>query len=128
MGRTIKLSRRELVWEYRDNEWGEETYRDLLTWLKSFEEKDLKDTWVKDHINEYNFLSHYTWDQICHYIENFNEDEPRITYYDENDEVRYSQSISDLIKDYIREDNWNADITDTEYADDYDEDWNVSNI
>ena len=126
MGTTVRLSRRELVWEYRDNEWTEVDYQNLLTWLKSFEKKETKgDTWVRDHLDEYKFLSHYSWEQVCHYINNFDEEEPRITYYDDNGEKRYSQSISDLVKDYIREENYSADISDAEYADDYDEDWNI---
>lgn len=127
MGKTIRLSRRELVWEYRDNSWDENDYKNLLDWLKGFKEKNQDDPghWYKDHVQEYEVLSQYTWDQICEYINNFHDDEPTVTYYDEKGEKRYSQGVSDIIRDYIREDNYSSDISDAEYADDFDEDWFV---
>lgn len=124
MGKTIQLTRHELVWQTRCNSWEEEDFKKLLEWLKSFEGKEGQ--WSRDHYMEYNFLSAYTWDEICRYFDIYDEDEPTITYYDENGEKRWSTCISELIKEYMREENYNCDICDEEYADDYDEQWDIT--
>ena len=43
----------------------------------------------------------------------------------ENNEIDYSKPISEVIRDAIREDNYETNIYDSEYADDFDENWSI---
>jgi len=123
MGKSINLTRNELVWQTRCNSWDESDFKNLLNWLKGFEGKE--GGWARDHYNEYQFLSAYTWDEICRYFDVYDEDEPTMAYYDENGEKRYTTCISELIKEYMREENYDQDICNEDYADDYDEQWDI---
>lgn len=122
MGKTITLTRDELVWQTRRNTWTEEDYKRLLEWLKGFADReDQSDSFVRNHAAEYYVLSQYTWDQVVNYIKNgIDEEEPRI-YYSYSDGSGYTESIEQVMIDYIREDNYDADVCDEEYADDYNE-------
>jgi len=125
MGKTIQLTRSELVWQTRCNSWDESDYQKYLDWLKGFENKKDQGQWYRDNFALYNFLSAYKWDEICRYFDEYDEDEPVFVYYDENGEKRYSSSITDIIQDAMREDNYDCDICSEDYADDSDERWEV---
>lgn len=124
MKKTIQLTRQELVWQTRCNSWDEDDYKIYLAWLKGFENKE--GSWARNHKAIYDVLSAYTWDEIVDMIENDNYDEePKVQFCDENGEVWYSQCISDVIKEAMREENYDCDVCCEDYADDYDEQWDV---
>lgn len=127
MGKTITLQRAELVWQYRSNRWDKEDFEKLLAWLKTFKDQPKDEngdfsSWRENHVREYDLLSQYTWDQIVDIIEHGNyEDEPKISYVGYDGSHEYTSNIEDVVKEFIREDNYDSDIDDEEYADDYDE-------
>lgn len=125
--KTIRLNRAELVWQYRSTAWEEEDYKKLLDYLKTFKDKEDEDDFAKNNARLHDFLSQFTWDQVCDWCENYDPNEPQFeyenNYYGEGEIWRHSETVSEIIKDYIREENYNSDIEDEEYADDYDEDW-----
>lgn len=128
MGKTITLKRDELVWQTRENTWTEKDYLNLLEWLKGFMDKEPNYVGDRNHQSEYRVLSQFTWEQIVKMFEyGADEDEIRIPYYYESDttEPAYTSAIVDVIRDYIRQDNYDSDIVDEEYADDYYEDFRV---
>ena len=124
--KTIMLSRAELVWQYRNTRWEKQDYDNLLNYLKTFKDKDDQSDFTKNNARLYDFLSQFTWEQICDWCENYNTDEPQFEYenhYYDGQIWRHSETVSDIIKDYIREENYSADVVDEDYADDYNEEW-----
>lgn len=126
--RTIELRRRELVWEERRCEYTEEhfdnwkaVYKAWLTGLNPVPQE------VIDKLDE------LTFDVLCDYIDyENNTDAP----YDEEKNALFDSfsikllghtfDLLDAAKQDVRELNWDCDICDTDYADDYDEDWIVA--
>jgi len=124
MGKTLQLTRNELVWQTRCNSWDETDYKKYVEWLKGFEHSDQR--WGRYNYAIYNVISAYTWDEIVNMIEHRDYDnEPKVQFYAEDDDYISSESIVDIIKDAIREDNYNCNILDEEYADDFNEQWGV---
>lgn len=124
--KTIMLSRAELVWQYRNSRWEQKDYDNLLDYLKTFKDKDDQGDFTKNNARLYDFLSQFTWEQICDWCENCHQNEPEFEYenhYYDGQIWRYSETVSEIIKDYIREDNYSADVADEDYADDYNEEW-----
>ena len=129
MGKTITLKRHELVWETRANTWDEEEFNRHLEWLKGFKDRiesgecPSDSDWYKNHIAEYEVLSQYTWDEIVKIMkDNDYDNEPIIQYYS-NGEPWYKEHSSDVIIEAMREDNYDSDVCDTNYADDYEEEF-----
>ena len=54
MSKAIRMTRRELVWETRVNEFDESDWQSTLEWLKSFTEKEPRGSWDKEHVIIYN--------------------------------------------------------------------------
>ena len=125
MGKTIQLTRQELVWQTRCNSWDEQDYKNYLAWLKGFENKE--GSWARNNKVIYDALAAYTWDEIVNIIEKDDyDDEPKVQFYDGNGKLLHSQCISNIIKDAMREDNYNCDVCCEDYADDYDEQWDIT--
>lgn len=128
MSKTITLTRDELVWQTRCNSWNEEDYKSFVEWLKTFVGKENESVWSRNRVAEYNIFSRLSWDEICKFVndDNYEEQEDfRIPYYAEDGDIMYRAYPSDVIQDAIREDNYDSDITDEQYADDYQESWDV---
>lgn len=126
MGKYITLTRRELVWETRRNTWTEEDYNEFIEWLSEYKDRtDANDSyWAKNRASEYAVLSQYSWDDIVRIMQgNGDEDEPRIQYYDYTGEASYKVSIEEVIREQMREENFDTGICDSDYADDFDEDF-----
>ena len=64
MSKSIRMTRSELVWETRVNEFGEQDWKDVLKWLKTFTEKEQTTSWGRDHIAIYNAVKDLTWEQV----------------------------------------------------------------
>lgn len=127
MGKTIQLTRDELVWQTRCISWDAEDYQRYLDWLKSFVDKADKDDsrWIKHHVEEYEFLKQFTWDQICDFINGNYDEEPTLEYSKDEYEWTYRTTPSRLIQENMREDCYNSDIISENYADDYNENWDI---
>lgn len=129
MSRTIQLRRRELIWETRCITWTEEDYKKMLESLKGFKEQatETSSNWHKRCAQEYDLLSQYTWDQVCDIIQGKVEDpEIRIKYRD--DDCGYTEFLSSIVNDWMREDCYDAPVTDTDYADDFYEETYVDDL
>jgi hypothetical protein len=126
MGKYITLTRRELVWETRKNTWTEEDYDNFLEWLSQYQDRtDANDSnWARNRASEYAVLSQYSWDDVVRIMHGKGEeDEPRIQYYDYTGEPSYKISIEEVIREQMREENFDAEVCDEDYADDFDEDF-----
>lgn len=128
--RSITLYRSELVWQDSHLEWDESDYQKYLDWLKSFKDKQNTD-WERNNYAFYLFLKDYSWDEICYWFEHEGEDEPKMLFHskthDGDEGYSWSTSLTDIIKEVIREDLFNcADVDDEHYADDWQEDWDIN--
>lgn len=132
MSKIITLTRQELVWQTRENSWSEQDYKNYLQWLKGFKEQMAQaepTTWARNNAAIYDALAAYTWDEIVDIIEKDNYDEePKIQIIHDDGEVWYTTRISEIIKDAMREDNYDCDVVSEDYADDYDEEWRADTI
>lgn len=123
MSRTIQLTRQELVWETRANVWTKEDYDRYLNWLKDIANEDTNEEdnyWHRHKQAEYEFLSQFSWDEVCDILDG-KRDDVMLKYPEDKDGWSYISSVYDLIIEQMREDNYDSDVIDTEYADDYDE-------
>ena len=121
----VTLNRHELVWETRSMTWGEQEYLDLLDWLKGLVAKDSGGNWYRRHQQAYEILANLSWDHVADILEGR---EPDIMMTITNQgytggDWTYEEGISEYIMECIREDCYDADVTDSNYADDYEEDW-----
>lgn len=133
MGRSIQLTRSELVWQTRCNSWDESDFQRCLSHLAKYKDEEPKrneegritNHWELSNRERYEFLSQYTWDQICGWFEN-DDNEPKLEYrkYDDDD-WSYSDYLTEIIREEMREENYDSDICSEDYADDYDETWDV---
>lgn len=129
MAKTIKMTRKELVWETREVEWNEVDFNRLKKWLKEFAGKnyDALDNFARSHLVAYEHIKDMTWEEVFEDFKKWdNGDEDAIhwtftNYYNSIDDYTYTQYLGDLIQEWIREDCYDADITDVNYADDSEE-------
>ena len=139
MSKSIRMTRRELVWETRVNEFGEEDWKKTVEWLKSFTEKEVTTSWGRDHIAIYNAVKDLTWEQVYEDYKKWDNGDKDVISYDlvcegygwnetrdswvrkpEEDRV-YKQYLGEFLHEMIQEDNYDSDVEDYDYADDYDE-------
>ena len=120
MSKTIQLKRRDLVWETRCIAWTEEDYQKMLQSLKEIKEQvtETSSNWHKCCAQEYDLLSQYTWDQVCDIMQGKTED-PMITIKYRDEDYGYTESLSSIVNDWMREDSYEAPVTDMDYADDF---------
>ena len=129
MSRSIELRRDELVWQTRYTSWDENDFKRHMEWLATYKDVELKydNLWQYHHRQEYEFLSQYTWDQICGWVNGEDsENEPKLEYAKSANDYGWTTYISELIKDAMREENYDCDISDEQFADDCDEWWDVT--
>lgn len=130
MKKSIEIYRSELVWQDRRVSWEESDYQGYLDWLKSFENKQ-DGAWSRNNYELYLFLKEYSWNDVCYWFDHEGDDEePRFKFHNDLQDAEYSwtSSLSDIVKDAMREDVYNCEICNEEYADDYNEDWRVSEV
>ncbi len=124
MSKTIQLTRSELVWQTRQIIWDAEEFQKYLNWLKTFEGKE--DAWCRNNYAIYELLAAYTWDEVVDMIQRADyDDEPKVNVVGYDGEVWYTQCLSDVIREAMREDVYNSDIVDEDYADDYNEEFEI---
>lgn len=132
MGKSIRMQRDELVWETRVNYFTEEDWNRTKEWLKSFvdrEEADNPYSWTGHQVIIYNCIKDLTFEEVLADFERFEE------VYESDDCIQieltnkgyngdtwtYNQFLHDLVIEWVREDNYDSDVVDSEYADDYQE-------
>lgn len=126
--RIINLRRRELVWEERECQY---KYNDFEEWKARFK------TYLKGLASSLqpviDKLDELTFDIVCDYVayscgfadyENYEEMDELFNSFVVKVEGHTFDLLEDAMQD-VREMNWDCDISNTDYADDYDEEWSV---
>ena len=129
----IYLRRRELIWETRENYYCEEEFnewkKNCIYWYQR-RMADQHNVWNYDNIIKE--LESFTWDEAVAYIENrYNQSElvEHTTTYGKFSDKKYNYYFDayDEFEQDVRESNYEADVSGTNYADDFDEEWSVEN-
>lgn len=129
MSKRITMNRSELVWQTRENSFGEEEWelqkKLLLQRIEAAKDRDIG-YYEAYNLKVYNIIKDIPWDEAYRqYQIYFNDDQTAtgiIGWEVGNDEhYRYHETLGSWLQDILREDNYNSDIIDEEYADDYDE-------
>ena len=132
MGKSIRMTRNELVWETRINYFTEDDWNKIKEWLSTFvdrAEANQPDTWTGHQVIIYNRVKDLTFDDVladfAEFEKNYESDKcikVELTNKRYNGETwTYNQFLHDLIIEWVREDNYDSDIVDTQYADDSEE-------
>lgn len=125
--KTITLDRAELVWETRRNTWDATDWDRLLTWMKArvTNPNTPADDWFKAHYTEtYNHIKDLTWEQAVEQFEKYrNGDEDYIKWTETFGDYSCENCVFDILQEQIREDNYESDVYDCDYADDYEEEY-----
>lgn len=135
--KTIKLERRELVWEYYSAEWDEKDWKSLQEYYqrRAEEKVDEESRWHKTNVLIYDIIKNITWEEAWADFRKWqNGDEDAIhweedhSWTDINDvyhEYMFKQYLGEFIEEQIRQDCWDNGPDDCEGADDSDEDWYI---
>ena len=132
MSKSIRMQRDELVWETRVNYFTEDDWNKLKKWLSAFvnqEEANQIYTWVGHQVIIYNQVKDLTFDDVLADFEEFEKNyesdkciKVELTNKKYNGETwTCNLFLHDLIVTWLREDNHNSDIVNTEYANDNEE-------
>ena len=113
----IKIRREELVWEIYESEFTERDWFNTLDWLKSCSERGDRNSTIR-----YNAIKHLTFDEICAIFQGEKDD---IEYQLGSDELAWDESVTELLKDFIRQDAWDYGTVDCYPADDSTEEFSV---
>jgi len=134
MSKMIKLDRAELVWQTRVNYFGEGDWENLVKWMKGRAEQaklpeNQNSAWYRNQVQEYNIVKDMSWEQALAEYEKWNnegESEDLLHWIcDYGDGYSYTVYFGEWLRDNVREDNYNSDIIDEEYADDYNEEFSI---
>lgn len=133
MAKTIKMTRSELVWETREVEWTEVDFNRLKKWLAGYAEKEIDqfDNYSKEHVLAYEHIKDMTWEDLVADFKKWQDDDENAihwtvtNHYAYSDDYTYEVYLGELVQEWIREDCYDADVTDVDYADDYDEELEV---
>lgn len=125
MTKSITLNRHELVWQTRTNTWTEKDYNQLIAYYKGFIGKEDEGNWAKGNAQKGEFLSQYTWDDVLKYWNVDYENEPFIEI--NNGDWSYKEYLTEIVREAMREDNYDCDVIDENYADDYEEYFDIDN-
>ena len=132
MGKSIRMQRDELVWETRVNYFTEDDWNKLKKWLSAFvnqEESNQAYTWASHQVIIYNRVKDLTFDDVLADFEEFEKNyesdkciKVELTNKKYNGETwTCNLFLHDLLVTWLREDNYNSDIVNTEYANDNEE-------
>lgn len=135
----LVLNRRDLVWESYETVWDAEDWDRYVKWLAETVEKHQEEdgSWATFQRDLYNLVKDLTWDDViadfnkfekdyesddCLYIERHNRWQRADGSWDE---YSYKNFLHDIIREAMQEELYNDGPYDTEYADDYEEDFRV---
>ena len=135
MGRKIKLTRSELVWQTREITWDETDWEKFVDQLKKWAELKDEESYYKQVYGPiYEVAKDLTWEQVLDDLNKRENAEESITVkiirrYNIGTEQEFSDTydeyLADVIKDAMREDCYESSVCDEDYADDYEEDFKV---
>jgi len=135
--KTIKLERRELVWEYYDAEWSQEDWDKLKEYYKERSEEQVESPsrWHENLITIYNAIKDISWDEAWEDFRKWNKGDANTICWEEDHswtdvngeyhEHIFKQYLGEFIEEQMREDCWDGGPLDCDGADDSDEDWYV---
>ena len=132
MGKSIRMQRDELVWETRVNHFTEDDWNKLKKWLSAFvnqEEANQAYTWASHQVIIYNRVKDLTFDDVLADFEEFekNYESDKCIKFELTNKKYNGETwtcnlfLHDFIVTCLREDNYNSDIVNTEYANDNEE-------
>ena len=132
MSKSIRMQRDELVWETRVNYFTEDDWNKLKEWLSAFvnqAEANQIYTWVGHQVIIYNRIKDLTFNDILADFEEFekNYESDKCIKFELTNKKYNGETwtcnlfLHDLIVTWLREDNHNSDIVNTEYANDNEE-------
>lgn len=131
--KSITLIRRELVWETKSNTWDEYDWKNFLEWTERNIKNEKEAGYYTSNFGKfYEKCKDLTWDEV---VKDFNEyeygDSKKCIYWEEipswSDKpiIRY---LGDFLIDQMREENYDAEVSDWDYADDYDEEFEIEGL
>lgn len=119
MGRVISFRRRELVWEEYGRDWTEKDFDELKEWLSNRTEDPHCAT-------RYAAIKDISFDELCDMFSGkLPEVEWKIQCGNEEHSWTYNESVTDYIREIMREDAWDYGCMDSWGADDSDEEVNI---
>lgn len=119
MSKFIKLERRELVWQWRTNTFGEKEWNELKEYYHNHA-INMDSDYCTD---VYNKIKDVSWDEAFGAWVRYDRGE------ETDHEIKignrwYGQAtLGDFVADEVREQNYQAEIDCEDYADDYEEEW-----
>ena len=122
--KTITLTRSELVWQTRHATWSEEDWTRFLEWLK--QSTDEKNYWHDQYAGLYEKIKDMSWEEAIADFKDPKISVPVVRKYNDGTSWTYDQTLYDAIVEAMREDCYDADVDDEDYADDYSEDFDIS--
>lgn len=122
--KTITLTRSELVWQTRHATWSEEDWIRFLEWLK--QSADEKNYWHDQYAGLYEKIKDMSWEEAVADFKDPKISVPVVKKYNDGTSWTYDQTLYDAIVEAMREDCYDADVDDEDYADDYSEDFDIS--
>ena len=124
MSKVIKMTRHELVWETREAEFDAAEWGRTLAWLKTFAEKETDPyTWEGRWASVYNRVKDMTFEDILADVEAYEKTDDYIVFtfkskrYNSDEEWEYTESLYELIMEWLRDDCCDNEVTDWNYAD-----------
>lgn len=102
-----------------------------------------EDAWMRSLITDYSNIKDLTWEEVYNDFQNYQNGKDSISWKqhrnaykynpdtresvrDEENDWEYTQYLAELLIEAMREDNYDTDVCDTDYADDYDENFDCS--
>ena len=115
----IRLSRRELVWEEYVRTWNENDFEEVKKWLSNRTEDP-------HCMTRYNAMKDISFDELCDMLDGKIED---VTYTlecgSEEHSWSYNESVTDYVRELMRDEAWDYGLFDSWGADDSEEDFEV---
>ena len=125
--KTVKFVWRELVWEEYRCEYTEKEWIDIQNYFKENAERQAGTAAERYAVARYGFVSKFTFDDVCDIL-NGVQDDPVLTYTVENNgrTWSYDETLTEIIRECMRDDAFDMGPCDSWNADDYDEELYVA--
>jgi len=117
MGKFIRLERRELVWQWRTNTFGEKEWNELKDYYKNHYTTNPYCVEVYDKIKD------VSWDEAFDAWVRYDRSEETADEIKIGNRWHYQETLGSFVADEVREQNYQAEIDCEDYADDYEETW-----
>ena len=127
MGKEIRFERTELVWQTRVVTFNKGDWERIKKWVKGYAERaeqNPKDSWYRTFVSAWEVIKDMSWDEAVEQYRKWRDDEQDAIYWTDHyyDGSEYKIYFGEWLTDEMREDVYNADIYNEDYADDSSED------